>query len=107
MKQEIKDVARIGILTGGEYSVYVKTDDEQHIPHVHIWDNDTNGMKFDCAITLADYYYLPHGHCTDTISAELLCEYSDFMHQPCRNPHYQSNWEFAMEMWRDNNEDSG
>ena len=41
MTQEIKDVARIGILAGGEYSAYIKTDDELHIPHVHIWDNAT------------------------------------------------------------------
>ncbi len=107
MKQEIKDVARIGMLAGGEYSVYVKTDDELQIPHIHIWDNATNGKKFDCAITLADGQSLPHEHSAGTMSANLLSEYSDFMRKPCRNPHYQSNREFAMEMWRDNNGKSG
>lgn len=104
MKQEITNVARIGILAGGEYSVYVKTDDELHIPHVHMWDNATNGRKFDCSIALADYRHLPHGDSIDTMTAELQSIFSDFMRQPCRNPHYQSNQEYALEMWRGNNE---
>ncbi len=103
MKQEIKDVARIGMLAGGEYSVYVKTDDELQIPHVHIWDNATNGKTFDCCITLADGQPLPHGCSTDTMSPELFAVFSEFMRQPCRHPHYQSNREFALEMWKDNN----
>ena len=104
MKQEITNVARIGILAEGKYSVYVKTDDELHIPHVHIWDNATNGRKFDCSIALADYRHLPHGDSIDTMTAELLAIFSDFMRQPCRNPHHKSNQEYALEMWRGNNE---
>ena len=107
MKEEITNVARIGIMAEGKYSVYVKTDDELHIPHVHIWDNATNGRKFDCCIALADYQCLPHGRSTDSMPAELLAIFSDFMRQPCRNPHHKSNQEYALEMWLDNNEDPG
>ncbi len=103
MKEEITNVARIGLLLGGKYSVYVKTDDELQIPHVHIWDNATNGKAFDFSITLADYQYLPHGHSTDTMSVRLFAAFLVFMQQPCRNPHYQSNRAYALEIWIDNN----
>lgn len=103
MKEEITNVARIGLLLGGKYSVYVKTDDELQIPHVHIWDNATNGRAFDCSVTLADCQHLPHGCSIDILSTKLLTAFLAFMQQPCRNPHYQSNREYALEMWIDNN----
>ena len=103
MKEEITNVARIGILPGNEYAVYVKTDDELQIPHVHIWDNATNGKEFDSSISLKEYQFLPHGSSTDTLPAELLPVFINFMQQPCRNPYHQSNLEFAWEMWADNN----
>lgn len=104
-KEEITDVARVGVLPGGEYAVYVKTDDELKIPHVHIWDNATNGKRFDSSLTLPDYQSLSHGHSTDIMSSELFMTFSNFMQQPCRTLHYQSNLEFAQEMWRDNNDE--
>lgn len=74
-------------MVGGKYSVFIKMEDKLQIPYVQIWDNATNGKKFDCSIILAGYQYLPHGHSTDTMPPKHLAVFTDFMRQPCCNPH--------------------
>ena len=32
--------------------------------------------------------------------------FNNFMHQPSRNIHYRNNYEYAVNLWNDNNSDS-
>ena len=104
MKQrERRDIARIGFLgRAKEYEVYVKTDDECQIPHVHVRDIYTD---VDTAICLLSNDYCKHPNEENGTFrydfGELLLA---FMKEPSRSPRYADNYEFAVSMWNINNQ---
>lgn len=101
--EQLNEMARVGFMNGQEYEVYVRTDDPGFIPHVHIFDVGTSGRKFDCCVQLEKSQYFSHGKHNSIMNAKMCREFAEFMEQPCRNPKYQNNYEFAVDMWNMNN----
>jgi hypothetical protein len=102
-QRERRDIARIGFFgRAKEYEVYVKTDDECQIPHVHVRDIYA---ETDTAICLQSNKYCKHQnketHTFIYDFGELLLA---FMKEPCRSPRYADNYEFAVSMWNINNQ---
>jgi hypothetical protein len=102
-QQERCNIARIGFFGKGRmYEAYIRTDDECQVPHFHIRNIYT---ETDTPILLLSNCYCPHSHknckfLTDTELRLLAC----FMAEPCRNPHYADNYEYAVMMWNSNNQ---
>ncbi len=100
----LNETARIGRMDDLEVVVY--TDDVKYIPHVHVIDSATRGHAFDVGIQLETNKYIPHGSRRDTLDSELCKAFNDFMNEPHRNVHYRNNYEYALNMWNDNNSNS-
>lgn len=94
--------ARVGFING-QFEVYVHTDDGGNIPHVHVRDAETQGKKFETCISLLKSEYFLHGKYKDKISTSIANEFADFMESPSRNKRYNTNYEYAVDMWNDNN----
>lgn len=97
------EMARIGFING-VFEVYVWTDDEGSIPHVHVRDAETKGSRFETCVKLETNEYFLHGSFTDTMDDKLMTDFHDFMCSNPRNPYFNSNYEFAIAMWNMNNE---
>lgn len=102
---ERADIARIGFFGNWQYEVFVVTDDEIQIPHIHI-----RVLGNEVAVKLSENVYLPHdsgldeNNFSDKMREELAKGLADFMAQPCRSPKFVSNYEFAACMWNMQNE---
>ena len=101
---KLDEMARIGHMN--QYEVIVYTDDMGYIPHVHIIDSATRGREFDTCVMLEDSKYFLHGRHRDTFNNKQCKEFDDFMRQPHRNIHYRNNYEYAVNLWNDNNSNS-
>lgn len=96
--------ARIGFFGYGfetKYEVYVRTDDECGVPHVHI--RDEFDPKHEVVITLHGSNFYPHDGYNGKLDEDDLNRLADFMSQPCRSPRFINNYEFAVTMWNCNN----
>jgi hypothetical protein len=101
---ESADTSRVGMMD--TYDVVVYTDDVCQIPHLHVIDKATRGQEFDSRISLNQAsYVLQNGH-SDKLDAPICVRFNQFMHEPSRNVHYRNNYEAAVNLWNDNNEDS-
>lgn len=98
----LDEMARVGFMEGG-YEVYVCTDDPGCIPHVHVRDESTHGDNFETCIQLNTNRYFLHGHYKDTLNSQQRKDFAKFMESPSRNPKYRNNYEYAVDMWNDNN----
>jgi hypothetical protein len=98
----LDEMARVGFLSG-EVEVYVHTDDGGNIPHVHIRDTATRGLQFETCVSLIKSAYFLHGHYRDTMNNNMARDFAVFMESPSRNKKYKSNYEYAVDMWNDNN----
>lgn len=103
-KAMINEMARVGLL--GEYDIVVYTDDPGFVPHFHIIDKATRGFEFDCCVKLETNEYFNHGGHEDILSRHDRNNLYDFMLQPHRNVHYRNNYEYAVNLWNDNNSSS-
>ena len=98
----LDEMARVGFI-GGEYEVYVWTDDAGHIPHVHVRDTNSKGKNFETCIELNTNRYFLHGGYDGTFSSKERKAFAEFMEAPCKNKRYDTNFEYAVDMWNDNN----
>lgn len=87
------------------FKVFVNGDNGS-IPHLHIWDNDTNGNQFHTCVCLNKVEYFHHTGKENILSAEQKVCLVEFLKDKCnKNKRYKTNWEYALSMWNDNNTD--
>ncbi len=95
-------MARIGFVADA-YEVFVITDDVENIPHIHIRDRVTMGRDFETCVQLNSNEYFQHGNNINAMNDDLKREFARFMAAPCRNKRYATTYEYAVDMWNDNN----
>lgn len=98
----LNEMARVGYI-GGEFEVYVWTDDPGHVPHVHVRDTNSRGENFETCVQLTKNSYFLHGFYRDKFNAKARKAFAEFMEAPCHNKRYDTNYEYAVDMWNDNN----
>ena len=98
----LDEMARVGFIDG-EYEVYVWTDDPGNIPHVHIRDTNSKGQNFETCVQLKTNKYFLHGPYTDRLNSKQRKAFAEFMTSPSRNKRYSTHYEYAVDMWNDNN----
>lgn len=99
---QAKEIARIGFI-GDELEVYVRTDDARNVPHVHVRDIESKGDDFEICVQLLKNAYYPCEFYADKLDSVRLKAFAEFMEAPCRNERYATNYEYAVDMWNDNN----
>lgn len=104
-KGRLDEMARVAEF-GDHYDILVYMDDMGKIPHVHVVDKATRGMDFDCCVQLLRPQYFQHGHHIDTMPTRMCKEFNNIMHQPHRNPRFQNVYEYAADLWNNNNSDT-
>ncbi len=95
-------MARIGFIADA-YEVFVITDDVENIPHIHIRDRATMGRDFETCVQLNSNEYFQHSNNINAMDDDLKREFARFMAALCRNKRYATNFEYAVDMWNDNN----
>lgn len=103
-RMHLDEMARIGKMN--TFDIVVYTDDMGYIPHVHIIDSATRGEEFDTCVRLETNQYFLHGRHQDMFNTRQCKEFNEFMKQPHRNIHYRNNYEYAVNLWNDNNSNS-
>lgn len=96
------EMARVGFI-GGSLEVYVRTDDGGNIPHVHIRDTNTQGEEFETCVQLEKNAYFLHGKYKDKMNTSQRKSFAEFMESPSKTKRYNTNYEFAIDMWNANN----
>lgn len=100
---QLDEMARVGYV-GGEYEVYVRTNDGGNIPHVHIRDTNTQGNLFETCVELERNRYFLHGNIQDTLSQKECKAFNRFMHEEMHSRTFNGTmYEFAVDMWNKNN----
>lgn len=88
-----------------KFKVFV-CGDEGEIPHMHIWDDDTDGRKIHTCICLNKIEYFHHTGKEDILTPKQKKYLVNFLKEECKkNKRYKTNWEYALSMWNDNNTD--
>lgn len=100
----LDEMARIGFI-GGNLEVYVWTDDAGRIPHVHVRDSNSQGQEFETCVRLDRPEYFLHGRYANKMNHRQKKAFADFMRAKPTKAHYDTNYEFAVEMWNVNNSD--
>lgn len=100
----LDEMARVGFM--GNFDVVIHTDDMGFIPHFHIVDKATRGYEFNTCVRLENNQYFLHGSHTDKLNAKQRKMLDEFMNAPHRNIHYRNNYEYAVNLWNDNNSSS-
>lgn len=95
------EMARIGY--ADELEIYVLTDDPGYIPHIHIRDRETKGQIFDTCIRFDSPEYFKHGHHSDKLNGKQKKKLNDFLHSKPSNGMFDTNYEYAVILWNDNN----
>lgn len=100
-----ENIARIGFFgKNQELEVYVITDDMYPYPHFHIRERGMLDAKVNVSVAFErNAHYMPHENATQYLTEKQAQELYDFMCQPCKNPHYKNNYEYAVDMWNMNN----
>ena len=93
-QREIADIARIGFIEDLGFEVFVRTDDEESVPHVHIWDYTPE--------------YLTHrDKCNNVFNPRQKEAFTNFMSEVktslIKRVPAMTNYEFSCWMWGDNN----
>ena len=103
--EPFEEMARIGFIgEQNEFEVYVRTDDLEHVPHIHIRDTATKGKVFETCVRLQANEYCHHAHYTDVMDSKLVDDFYEFMCANPQNPYFNSYYESAIAMWNMNNE---
>lgn len=100
---QLYEMARVGMMN--EYEVYVHTDDPGRVPHFHIWDYSTRGQKFHTCIRIDKPEYFHHTGKEDLLNSKMKKELIKFLNSKSRNRRFDTNWEYLISMWNDNNSD--
>lgn len=75
-------------------------------PHMHIWDDDTNGKQLHTCVCLTKIEYFHHNGKEDVLTQDQKEQLVIFLKDECKkNKRYKTNWEYALSMWNDNNTD--
>lgn len=75
-------------------------------PHIHIWDDETNGCKFHTCVCLNKIEYFHHNGKEGVLTPKQKEFLVKFLKSECtKNKRYKTNWEYALSMWNDNNTD--
>lgn len=107
-QREMVDIARIGFIEDLGFEVFVRTDDEESVPHVHIWDYDTRGEKVNSCVKLLIPEYLTHrDKCNNVFNPRQKEAFTNFMSEVktslIKRVPAMTNYEFSCWMWGDNN----
>lgn len=87
------------------FKVFVNGGDGE-VPHMHIWDDDTNGKRIHTCVCLSKIEYFYHDGNEDVLTPEQKESLVSFLKDECKkNKRYKTNWEYALSMWNDNNTD--
>jgi hypothetical protein len=79
---------------------------EGNEPHMHIWDDDTNGKQLHTCVCLTKIEYFHHNGKEDILTQDQKEQLVLFLKDECKkNKRYKTNWEYALSMWNDNNTD--
>ncbi len=79
---------------------------EGNEPHMHIWDDDTNGKQLHTCVCLTKIEYFHHNGKEDILTQDQKEQLVLFLRDECKkNKRYKTNWEYALSMWNDNNTD--
>lgn len=79
---------------------------EGNEPHMHIWDDDTNGKQLHTCVCLTKIEYFHHSGKEDILTQDQKEQLVFFLKDECKkNKRYKTNWEYALSMWNDNNTD--
>jgi len=100
--ERLYERARIGYLSG-IYEIFVWTDDTVDIPHIHIWDKDTNGKNFHTCVRLDKAEYINHSGANSVLSYELKRELNTMLSQFRLERITLSYWEYIIIAWNCNN----
>ena len=87
-----------------KFKVFVCSD-EGEIPHMHIWDDETDGKKMHTCVCLNQIEYFHHTGKEDILTPKQKKYLVAFLKEECKNKRYKTNWEYALSMWNDNNTD--
>ena len=87
-----------------KFKVFVCSD-EGEIPHMHIWDDETDGKNTHTCVCLDKIEYFHHTGKEDVLTPNQKKYLVDFLKEECKNKRYRTNWEYALSMWNDNNTD--
>lgn len=103
-----EEIARIGYFgDNDEYEIYVKTDDEETMPHFHIRDAETKGERFETCVCFEQNRYCLHGEYKDVLTPEQQALLKEYMESLSLYKLYtlplMRNYEWAADMWNLNN----
>ncbi len=103
VEQDISEMARVGFADKLEVSVW--TDDGGEVPHVHITNKEppSKSTSINLCVQLEKSEYFTHGKYKGSLNASQRKEFNDFMHRPHRAGKFDSNYEYAVLLWNDNN----
>lgn len=110
---QLHEMAAVGYFTDKQndkskppkYKVFVNGS-EGNIPHMHIWDDKTNGSEFHTCVCLKTIEYFYHSGKESVLSKKQKAALVDFLKSECaKNKRYKTNWEYVLSMWNDNNTD--
>lgn len=88
---------------GVELKVFINGS-EGNTPHMHIWDNSSNGHSFHTCVCLNSINYFHHSGKEGVLSQKQKESLVEFLKSECsKNHRYKTNWEYALSMWNDNN----
>ena len=86
--------------------VFVCGNKDFAIPHMHIWDDETDGKKIHTCVCLDKIENFHHTGKEDILTPKQKKYLVDFLKEECKkNKRYKTNWEYALSMWNDNNTD--
>lgn len=88
-----------------KFKVFVNGGDG-NVPHMHIWDDDTNGHQFHTCVCLKEIKYFHHDGKESVLDKKQKESLVEFLKSACvKNKRYKTNWEYTLSMWNDNNTD--
>lgn len=105
IRYRLDEMARVSKFSDN-FDIVVLTDDHGYVPHVHIIDLPTRGREFDCCVQLGTNRYFQHGEHQDTMNTKMRKAFNKLMREPHRNVHYRNVYEYAVNLWNDNNSNS-
>ena len=75
-----------------KFKVFV-CDYDFAIPHMHIWDDETDGKKIHTCVRLDKIGYFLHTGKEDILTPKQKKYLVAFLKEECKNKRYKTNWE--------------
>ena len=104
-ERDISEMARVGYSGKNSLEISVWTNDGGEIPHVHVRNGEPLGKStcINLCIQLEKAMYFTHGEYNGMLNASQRKDFNDFMHKPHKTGKFDSNYEYAVFLWNDNN----